>query len=326
MSITLFFPGLVEDAFRDTLFFKKAKASKVTSPRPKGILSELLQQPEHQFSYFSCLFRSFDSLAGKLESPEHYLVLSPCHLAADLKTLHLQAISPLEPAEIEELQSAVSEFLRADAMTIDAVGENHWLLRWPEPIDYQQNSIMELGLGPLSSDEASGIDKGKVNRLQSELQMLLHQHPVNQRRAANGKNAINAFWLWRDPISPASKSTSFDLIAGDELLRGLTAREHSSNQSAPEGNAASNGNTALTDLLQAPQQFEEVLKNSKNTLIGSHDLLSLSNPEWLEHVPKCLDEFASTLFNRLGQTITLVTHENQYCLRPWYQRWPLWKK
>ncbi|MDE2397660.1 MAG: hypothetical protein KGM91_19680 [Burkholderiales bacterium] len=34
-----------------------------------------------------------------------------------------------------------------------------------------------------------------VRRLQNEVQMLLHEHPINQRRQAQGLPAVNSFWL-----------------------------------------------------------------------------------------------------------------------------------
>ena len=41
-----------------------------------------------------------------------------------------------------------------------------------------------------------GRDAVRVRALVNELQMLLHEHPVNERRAARGLPAVNSVWLW----------------------------------------------------------------------------------------------------------------------------------
>ena len=36
-----------------------------------------------------------------------------------------------------------------------------------------------------------------LQRLQSEMQMLLYQHPVNDQRSLQGKWTVNSFWVHR---------------------------------------------------------------------------------------------------------------------------------
>jgi hypothetical protein len=60
-------------------------------------------------------------------------------------------------------------------------------------------------LATASLDRASGHDvshwlptdsrSGKLRRLQSEMQMLLYEHPVNESRSARGLPVVNSFWL-----------------------------------------------------------------------------------------------------------------------------------
>jgi hypothetical protein len=47
----------------------------------------------------------------------------------------------------------------------------------------------------LGHDPAARATLSRLRRLQSEVQMLLHTHPVNEQRAARGLLMVNSFWL-----------------------------------------------------------------------------------------------------------------------------------
>lgn len=58
-------------------------------------------------------------------------------------------------------------------------------------------------VGPL---QPQGEDAARLRAQLNELQMLLHDHPVNQAREARGELPINSLWLWgggRLPVAPA---------------------------------------------------------------------------------------------------------------------------
>jgi hypothetical protein len=59
------------------------------------------------------------------------------------------------------------------------------------------------------------------NRLQSEVQMCLHDSAVNQRRACAGKAPITALWMWGGGIAPVLPGMPLPpLYAHDPLCRG----------------------------------------------------------------------------------------------------------
>jgi hypothetical protein len=64
-----------------------------------------------------------------------------------------------------------------------------------------------------------------VRSLVNELQMLLHEHPVNEGRAARGLPPVNSVWLWgigaaRDPLVRVRG----ELLSDDAWLAGLWRR------------------------------------------------------------------------------------------------------
>jgi hypothetical protein len=56
----------------------------------------------------------------------------------------------------------------------------------------------------------------------NELQMLLHDHPVNQAREERGEPVINSLWFWGNGVLPESVSAPGPEICADHALaRGL---------------------------------------------------------------------------------------------------------
>ena len=61
--------------------------------------------------------------------------------------------------------------------------------------------------------------------LLNEIQVLLHQHPLNAARRARGLTPVNSLWLWGGGRLPAVSTSKLHGVIGDDLLlRALAAR------------------------------------------------------------------------------------------------------
>lgn len=68
----------------------------------------------------------------------------------------------------------------------------------------------------------AGPDADSYRRLVSEIEMALHDHPVNVERQSRGQRPVNSLWLWGGGFAPErSKITLPPLFADDPLLRGF---------------------------------------------------------------------------------------------------------
>ena len=56
------------------------------------------------------------------------------------------------------------------------------------------------------------------HRLNSELQMLLHDHPVNRRRVAAGLPTISGLWIWGGGTPPTKVPRALPMLFGDDPL------------------------------------------------------------------------------------------------------------
>jgi hypothetical protein len=125
-------------------------------------------------------------------------LVTPAHWAAGADGVHVvdpQALA-LDEAESRELFDALHE-------PFESAG---WLLAWGAPLRWYaaHESLAELPTASLDRVVGRDVDAWiarddarmrALRRLQNEVQMLLHAHPVNAAREARGALAVNSFWL-----------------------------------------------------------------------------------------------------------------------------------
>lgn len=146
-------------------------------------------------------------------------LMTPTHWAVgtDQITLLDPDLLQLGEAESRELLAAVSPLFSSEGWTL------HWgaATRW-----YAQHASL-AGLRTASLDRVIGrnVDRWMpqdaqarlLRRLQSEVQMLLYQHPVNEAREARGALAVNSFWLSGCGAAPAAPAGLGDLQVATQL-------------------------------------------------------------------------------------------------------------
>jgi hypothetical protein len=67
-----------------------------------------------------------------------------------------------------------------------------------------------------------GPDAGGLRRLMTELQMLLHEHPVNAQRQLRGWPALNAIWMHGEGMLSEVSAVALPAACGDDVyLRGI---------------------------------------------------------------------------------------------------------
>lgn len=124
-------------------------------------------------------------------------LITPCHWQAGRNHIAMSALTlpDFSEQESQTLLAAMRPYFEEDGITLHYRQAHCWLARG-ELFD---------GLATASLDRVAGRQianwlptdgkAAKLRRLQSEMQMLLYNHPVNEARAARGAAPVNAFWL-----------------------------------------------------------------------------------------------------------------------------------
>jgi hypothetical protein len=122
--------------------------------------------------------------------------------------------------------------LFGDAGTpIDAPHPSRWYLRiapgvplpvFPDPAEVLGS---DLGDALVEAGAGAGPDTRRWRALLSEAQVVLHNHPWNARRAAEGRPPVNSLWFWGAGALPDRVATSARGVhSSDALLQGLASR------------------------------------------------------------------------------------------------------
>jgi hypothetical protein len=163
----------------------------------------------------------------QLHSADCWAHLQCVHFAAGLNDLTAIALAG-EVRLTEEERLSIAEtmdaHLRLDGFELATSGRGDWLVRCPRHLDVR-TVAPEIAFGsPLDQSLPSGHDASALRRLMTEMQMLLHEHPVNELRARRGMPAANAVWLWGIGIArPIVNDKALWPIAfgNDSYLKGI---------------------------------------------------------------------------------------------------------
>jgi hypothetical protein len=151
-------------------------------------------------------------------------LLTPVHLH-----LGTEQVSLLDPAELR-LDDATSRGLFAAVQELfTSLG---FALHYGAPLRWYvaHESLASLPCAALDRVIGRNVDAWlgsdpavrRIRRLQSEVQMLLHTHPLNAQREAQGLLPVNSCWLSGCGIAQAAAGTAPQL---DERLRGPALAE-----------------------------------------------------------------------------------------------------
>lgn len=127
----------------------------------------------------------------------------------------------LAPDETAPLLQSLNAHFRPDGFEFVAGDTGDWFLRAPA-IPALRTVAPALAAGrDIDPLFPQGPDRLRYHRLLNEVQMVLHEHPVNQAREAAGAPVVNSVWLWGGGTLPLPHCRWHAVHAESPLLRGL---------------------------------------------------------------------------------------------------------
>ena len=168
----------------------------------------------------------------------------PVHLRADIDDLVLFDASDigLSPDEAEALARtvndafahAVNDALGPDGPCIDAAHPHRWYVAPDAPARIATTPLSRAAGARVSGALPRGPDAARWHRWMNEVQMALHECPVNVERERRGAAPVNSVWVWgAGSLPPAGDAPApyARVWADDALLRGLA--RHAGVESGP---------------------------------------------------------------------------------------------
>lgn len=202
-------------------------------PWQRGLLAALALDPK---TFASAPVSALGD--GSAQAGEYWMHLEPVHFAAGLDRLAFLALegeTRVLDTERISLAGVFDEHLRSLGMELHTLSDGSWCARRAEALAIATSNPEAAAANELQLALPRGADAGKLRRLMTELQMLLHDHPVNESRARRSLPAINAVWVWGQGTVPQStRATPLPVVfADDPYTRGICALHSRSAAAVP---------------------------------------------------------------------------------------------
>lgn len=166
----------------------------------------------------AALTRQLD--VGDAENKQ-WLRADPAWVRADMSTARMFAHGELglSAAEIAALTPDLVALFAEHNLVFDTPTPARWYLACPDSLSIPDFTDPDDALGDdLRLHALPGVE-GKFWRvLGNDIQVMLHNHPVNQNRVARGAVAVNGLWLWGGGRQPKSITCNADAYFGNDPL------------------------------------------------------------------------------------------------------------
>jgi hypothetical protein len=139
-----------------------------------------------------------------------WALLTPAHwrLGTEQVSLVDPAALALDEPGSRALLDAVRELFTSEGYTVTWGAPTRWYLR--------HDSLATLPTAALDRVVGRNVDRWlgtqpearRLRRLQSEVQMVWHAHPLNAEREARGQLPVNSFWVSGSGPAPAASGTA----------------------------------------------------------------------------------------------------------------------
>ncbi len=149
-----------------------------------------------------------------------WLRADPAHVRAGLSGATLLACGDmldLTADEAQALQLPLRPLFGDTGFALDAPHPSHWYLRLPR--EAKPPAFVEPAEA-LGADVFEQVPDGEPGRrwraLLSEAQIVLHNHPINAQRKAQGRLPVNSLWFWGGGVLPDHHACRAALALSDD--------------------------------------------------------------------------------------------------------------
>ena len=228
-----------------------------------------------------------------------WLSADPAWVRPDMTGARLLACGKmhLDMDEAQALAEPLLPVFEEAGMRLLVSTPDHWHVQLPPGLDVPKFDAPEQAMG---EDLSQHLPTGKEGRqwrvLLNDIQVLLHQHPLNAQRRARALAPVNSLWLWGAGYLPQPMHSMLKgAISDDLLLCALAAR---------------------ADVVHVARTADTVASASPGWLVDLQDLpaVDMASTWWPS---------LQSLFERRPLQLQFSGGE-RWLHRPWH-RWRLWR-
>jgi hypothetical protein len=228
-----------------------------------------------------------------------WLSADPAWVQPDMNGVRLLACGRLQLSteDARALADAVLPMIHDAGMQLEVSTPDRWHLKLPDDMILPAFAAPEQAMGEdLSQHLPQGAEGRRWRMLLNDIQIVLHQHPLNAERRAQGLAPINSLWLWGGGRLSATLTSELNGVISDDLL--LSALAH------------------RAGMAQQPRSAETLAAGTRGWLVDLQDLPpdEITSTWWPSLLP---------LFHRQPVMMHFASGE-RWLRKPWH-RWRFWR-
>ncbi|HEX7972141.1 MAG TPA: hypothetical protein VF501_07995 [Thiobacillus sp.] len=161
---------------------------------------------------------------GGVAGDAYWLRADPVHLRVMRDRIVLTDCSALDLSqrEADALAATISRHFGTE-LSPAPLRPQRWYVRLPHAPRLTTTSLSVAVGRDIDPLLPQGADAMHYRARLNELQMLLHDHPVNLAREARGALPVNSLWLWGGGSKPAVPATRLSIYSCNDEARALGA-------------------------------------------------------------------------------------------------------
>ncbi len=131
-------------------------------------------------------------------SKDFWIHADPVHLRIEQNHIMLADSQSfkISPEEAVQLIQDLNHNLGSQDFTFLAFQPHRWYIKIPKAPEIQTHTLSHVTCKNINNFLPTGKDSTIWHKFFNEVQMLLHEHPVNQARESRSELPINSIWFW----------------------------------------------------------------------------------------------------------------------------------
>jgi hypothetical protein len=166
-----------------------------------------------------------DSTEPVETNKDYWIRADPVHLRIEQNHIMLadsQAFQ-INNEEAEVLTNDINKSFSKDDWSLLPLHPKRWYIRTTNTPKMNTYTLSQVTCKNINSFLPSGQDSIAWHKMFNEIQMLLHEHPLNKAREARGELTINSIWFWGGGHHPQSIESLYTKIwTNNGLARALS--------------------------------------------------------------------------------------------------------
>jgi hypothetical protein len=173
---------------------------------------------------------------------DYWIRADPVHLRIERDQIVLadSRVFPISPDEAHQLTGLLSQHFSANGvdMAFLPLRPDRWYVRLVKTHPAQTHLLSDVIDRGINEQLPYGSNNTIWRSFFNEVQMVLHEHPLNQSREERGEPSVNATWFWGGGIMPESLISPYSHVWSNDVLSGCLALASNTHQASLPPNAA----------------------------------------------------------------------------------------